>query len=51
MKVNFQDYLPLRKMFQNIYHKANQKLKTQEAILPEPKTKVKKIDVALFDNL
>lgn len=51
MKVNFQDYLSLRKMFQNIYHKANQKLKTQETILPEPKTEVKKIDVALFDNI
>lgn len=38
MKVNFQDYLPLCKMFQDIYHKANQKLKTQEAILTEQKT-------------
>lgn len=46
MKVNFQDYLPLRKMFQDIYHKANQKLKTQEPILPQERTEVKKI--ALF---
>ncbi len=46
----FQDYLPLHKMFQNIYHKANLKLKTKETILPELKTKVKTIDVAWFDN-
>lgn len=42
MKVNFQDYLPPRKMFRDIYHKGNQKLKTQEPILPQEKTEVKK---------
>lgn len=46
MKVNFQDYLPPCKMFQDIYHEANQKLKTQEPILP--KEEVQKFDVALF---